>query len=78
MHGTAGFLADGDEETHQALETKTCTSRNQKGVRERLHEVIAICYSAKAIPKGLPLSLTRARLSGHVYSAKTTRSEMDL
>lgn len=30
MHGTAGFLADGDEETHQALETKTCTSRNQK------------------------------------------------
>ena len=31
---------------------------------ERLHEVLATCYCAKANPKGLPLSLTRACLSG--------------
>ncbi len=33
-------------------------------VCERLHEVLATCYCAKANPKGLPLSLTRACLSG--------------
>ena len=53
---------------------------------ERLHEVLATCYCAKANPKGLPLSLTRACLSGldiniciyiYIYSANTSRSEKD-